>query len=159
MFDVSVGEHDGKADFTMLPITDLYPNDYSCVYSTLVFIVNQAKQLNVRTPCLTFDMPLWLKAMDILNAESFDVVLILGGFHTLTSFVGSTGALIKGCHLLECLEMEFGTNTVPKIVDGKAISRAIRAHFLTEGSFMSKLLVTFVSGTGIEFKETEAGKK
>ena len=47
MSDVSVGEHDGKADFTMLPIIDLDPNDYSYLYSTLVFIVNQAKQLRI----------------------------------------------------------------------------------------------------------------
>ena len=38
MSDVSVDEHDGKADFTMLPIIDLDPNDYLCIYSTLVFI-------------------------------------------------------------------------------------------------------------------------
>ena len=82
MYDVSVGEHDGKEDFTMLPIIDLDPNDYLCIYSTLVFILNQAKKLNIRTPCLTFDLPLWLKSMDIANAKSFDVVLILGGFHT-----------------------------------------------------------------------------
>ena len=82
MYDVSVGEHDGKEDFTMLPIIDLDPNDYLCIYSTLVFILNQAKKLNIRTPCLTFDLPLWLKSMDIVNAKSFDVVIILGGFHT-----------------------------------------------------------------------------
>ena len=57
MSDVSVGQHDGEADFTMLPIIDLDPNDYSCICSTLVFIVNQTKQLNIRTPWLTFDLP------------------------------------------------------------------------------------------------------
>ena len=40
MSNVSVGELDGKADFTMLPVTDLDANDYSCIYSTLAFIVN-----------------------------------------------------------------------------------------------------------------------
>ena len=94
---------------------------YTCIY------LNQAKRLNIRTPCLTFDLSLWLNATDIVNAESFDVVLILGGFHTIMSFVGSIGALMKGSGLSECLETEFGTNTVPKIIDGKAISRAIRA--------------------------------
>ena len=57
MSDVSVGQHNGEADFTMLPIIDLDPNDYSCIYSALVFIVNQTKQLNIRTPCLIFDLP------------------------------------------------------------------------------------------------------
>ena len=94
---------------------------YTCIY------LNQAKRLNIRTPCLTFDLSLWLNATDIVSAESFDVVLILGGFHTIMSFVGSIGALMKGSGLSECLETEFGTNTVPKIIGGKAISRAIRA--------------------------------
>ena len=96
--------------------------------------------------------------MDIVNTKSFDVVLILGGFHTMTSFVGSIGALMKGFVLSECLETEFGANTVPKIIDGKAISWAVRAHFLTEGSLMAKLLATFVSGTDTEFEETETEK-
>ena len=51
MSDVSVGQHDGKADFTMLPIIDVDPNDMSCIYSTLMFINNQAEKLNVKTPC------------------------------------------------------------------------------------------------------------
>ena len=97
--------------------------------------------------------------MDIVNTKSFDVVLILGGFHTMTSFVGSIGALMKGFVLSECLETELGANTAPKIIDGKAISCVVRAHFLTEGSLMAKLLATFVSGTEIEFEETETEKK
>ena len=52
--------------------------------------------MNVKTPCLTFDLPLWLKAMDIIKAESFDMILILGGFHTMMSFVGSIGNLMDG---------------------------------------------------------------
>ena len=32
-------------------------------------------------------------------------------------------------------------------------------HFRTEGSLMAKLLATFVSGTEIEFEETETEKK
>ena len=96
--------------------------------------------------------------MDIVSAESFDVVFILGGFHTMMNFVGSIGALMKRSCLSECLETEFEINTVPKIIDGKAISRAIRAHFLTEGSLMAKLLATFVSSTDIDFEETETEK-
>ena len=127
MSDVSVGQHDGKANFTMLPIIDLDPNDYSCIYSTHLFIIDQAKQLSIRTACVAFDQPLWLKASEVAKAESFDVVLILGGFHTMMGFTGSIGVLMNGSGLSECLETEFGTNTVPKIMDGKAIFRAIRA--------------------------------
>ena len=54
--------------------------------------------------------------------------------------------------------MEFGTNTLPKTMDGKRISRAIRAYFLTEGSLMGKLLATFVSATNVKVEEAEAGE-
>ena len=43
-------------------------------------------------------------------------------------------------------------------MDGKAISRAIRAHFLTGGSLMAKLLGTFVSTTNVKVEEVEAEK-
>ena len=99
---------------------------------------------------------LWLKALNIFNTKSFDVVLILSGFHTMMIFVGSTGALMNGSGLSECLETEFITNTVPKIMDGKAISRAIRAHFLTDRSFMAKLFAAFVSATNVEVEGAEA---
>ena len=70
--------------------------------------------------------------MDIANVESFNVVLILIGFHTMMSFVDSTGVLMNGSGLSECSETEFRTNTIRKIMDGKAISRAVCVHFLIE---------------------------
>ena len=59
-----------------------------------------------------------------IKAESFDVILILGGLHTMMSYVGSIGTLMDGSGLKECFETEFGSNTVPKIMEGKAIARA-----------------------------------
>ena len=58
--------------------------------------------------------------------------LILGGFHTMMSIIGSIGALTNGSSLLECLETKFRTNIIPRIIDGKAISRATCAHFLSD---------------------------
>ena len=106
MFNVSVGEQDGKTDFTMLLIIDLDHNYYCCLFSTLMFTVNQTKQLNIRAPWMTFDWPFWLKPLDILNAELFNVVPILGGFHTMMSFLDSTGTLMNGSGLSDCLETE-----------------------------------------------------
>jgi len=55
MQHVSTGEHNGKSNVMFLPIVDLNPSDGNCIYSTLCFIVSQAKLLNVHTPCITFD--------------------------------------------------------------------------------------------------------
>lgn len=88
-----------------------------------MFILNQAKQLKIRTPCVTFDLSLWLKGLDITNADSFNVVLVLGGSHTMMSLVGGIGTLMNESGLLECFQTEFEASNVPKIIDGKAISR------------------------------------
>ena len=98
---------------------------------------------------------MWLKVLDIVHAESFDVVLILDGIRIMRIFVVGIGALMNESGIFECLQTEFGTNTVQTIIDGKAISRAIRAHFPTEGSLMAKLLATFVSAKNSEVKEAE----
>ena len=75
----------------MLPLIDLNPSDETCIYSTFLFVQNQAKLLNIATPCITFDQPLWLKAVDICSASRLDIVCRLGGFHVLMSFLGSIG--------------------------------------------------------------------
>ena len=41
-----------------LPVIELNPTKKRYVYSTLLFIQEQAKILNIITPCLTFDQPL-----------------------------------------------------------------------------------------------------
>ena len=40
----------------------------------LLFIEEQAKQLNVNTPCVTFDQPLWLKATGIINDVNLNIL-------------------------------------------------------------------------------------
>ena len=53
--DISVGDYPGKSNVTLLPIIDLNPSDEKCMYSTLMFVLDQAQQLNAITPCITFD--------------------------------------------------------------------------------------------------------
>ena len=78
-----------NSEVLLLPIIDLSPTDDSCIYSTLAYIQSQAIHLNTPTPCVTFDQPLWLKAVEIIKAKAMNIVCRLGGFHTLMSFLGS----------------------------------------------------------------------
>ena len=82
MQDISHGNLPGKSKITMLPI-DLNPSDETCMYSTLMFMINQAARLNITTPCITFDQPLWLKALEIIKLKSLNAVCRLGELHTL----------------------------------------------------------------------------
>ena len=47
-----------KFSITMLPLIDMNPGDESCIYSTLLYIIDLANQMNIETPSITFDQPL-----------------------------------------------------------------------------------------------------
>src|SRR6218665_1564187 len=61
---------------------------------------------------------------------ALDVVIHLGGFHLLMSFLGSIGHMKKGSGLEEVLGLIFGPNTVQHVLTGKAYARSVRGHFL-----------------------------
>ena len=82
--------------------------NYTCIYSTLLFVINQCKKLNIITPSITFDQPLWLKATEISIEKSLDVVIHLGGFHTLMSFAGSLGFVMDGSGIESVFQTVYG---------------------------------------------------
>lgn len=59
-------EHSGVSSVEMLAIVDLSPSDNSCMYSTLLSVIEQARSLGQVTTCTTFDQPLYIEAVDIL---------------------------------------------------------------------------------------------
>lgn len=146
MTDISSGDYPGQSAVSLLPIIDLNPSDMTCIYSTLKFVESQAKDLGINTPVITFDQPLWIKASEIIKVKSLNMVCMLGGFHLLMSFIGSIGMLMKASGLEEAMEQVYGKNTVPHIISGKAISRALRAHFLAESALVCKLMIPLVDG-------------
>ena len=101
---VSRGDYPGKVMVHMLPIIDLDPNDMSCIYSNLSFIIQQFQELELQTPVVTFDQLLWIKANKIVLVKCMNIVLILGGFHTMMSFAGNIGSLMSELGLAESLE-------------------------------------------------------
>lgn len=129
-----------KNEITFLPISDLKSTDETCIYSTLLFVIEQAKMLNVVTPSITFDQPLWLKATGIIADQKLDIVCRLGGFHTLMSYLGCIGEVMKGSGLKDLFEQIYPENSINHIMSGKAVSRALRAHFLTDAALKSLLL-------------------
>ena len=139
-----------NSEVLFMPIIDLNPSDESCIYSTLSYIESQAIHLNIPTPCITFDQPLWLKAVEIIKAKAMNIVCRLGGFHTLMSFLGSIGSMMKGSGLEEVLEKAYGPNVVNHIISGKAFARALRAHSLVEAALVNKLIGNISTNTNRE---------
>jgi len=123
---------------------DMSSSDPTCIFSTLKFVSEHAQQHNV-TPIITFDQPLWWKALMIIMSEPpgsdlRKIVLRLGGFHTEMSFLGCIGSLMAGSGLKELLEMVYAPNAVEHILTGKAIARAVRAHLLVDAALNTLVL-------------------
>jgi len=129
-----------KSEVLLLPIIDLSPSDDTCMFSVLCYIQDQAKLLNIPSPCVTFDQPLWLKAFEIIQAKSLNIVCRLSDFHTMMSFIGSIGSMMKGSGLEEALEAVYGANAVSHMISGKAVSWALRRHFLVEAASVNILM-------------------
>ena len=134
------GDHPGKSSFSFLPIINLNLSDESCIFSTLLFVQHQARQLNIPTPCVTFDQPLYIKAFEIVDAKDMKIVLKLGGFHMLMSFLGGIGTVMDGSGLREAMETIYAGHTVNHMLDGKAYARAVRCQFVIAASLHQILL-------------------
>ena len=130
MQSVHQGRHQGKSSVIFLPIIDMNPSDVTCVYSTLNFISQHARQHGILRPIITFDQPLWLKAYEIIQTEPANsdlrkVIVRLGAFHAEMSFLGSIDGRLP-------FTRSYGANN--HIMTGKAISRAVRAHFIVDAA-------------------------
>ena len=128
-----------KSTITFSPIIDLNPNDKSCIYSTLLFVIEQAKRMCVPVPCVTFDQALWLKTCCIIEEAGLDIVARLDGFHKLMSYQGAIGKVMKGSGIEELFNETYAENTVQHIISGKVVSRALRAHLPAESARISIL--------------------
>ena len=133
------GKHPGEATANFLPISNLNLSDESCIYSTLLFVEQQAQQLKVLSPCTTFDQPLFLKAFKISRTKDMNIVIRLGGFHLLKSFLGGIEINMEGCGLAETMETIYALNSVVHMLEGKAYARALRCYLLTEASLQQIL--------------------
>lgn len=108
-------EHTGVVSTTFLPMIDMNPATHSCVYSTLKFICSQAEKLNIPVPVIIFDQCLWIKAVEVVcsKPEEFPNILVrLGGFHTLISYLGTIGQLLSGSGIEETLKTIYAENSL-----------------------------------------------
>ena len=114
--------HAPVAELTFLPVIDLKPTDESCVLSTLLFVQEQAKRCHSSQALITFDQPLYVKAVDITRANNLVVICRLGGFHTLMNYIGAVGDVMLGSGLENVLELLYCSNTLEYVLTGKAFA-------------------------------------
>ena len=68
----------------------------------------------------------------------------------MMSFTGSLGGMMRGSGLEDLFSEVYADHCVPHLMPGKAVSRALRAHFLAEAALMSILLEMCVEKGTIE---------
>ena len=117
-----------KTKALYMPLIDMTPSDPDTIMTAL----HQAQQITSDRGqdyvVFTADLQLYRVAVNILWAypEQFDnVVLRLGGMHTLMSFIGSIGSLMAESGLYELIDSTF--TSVEKMTTGKKFPQNMRA--------------------------------
>ena len=130
-----------------LPLIDMDPNDENCIYSAIMFIVAQLEKMAISATSVTFDQPLFSKALEVVESKDLGskIVLRLGRFHTLMSAIGAVFHTMKGSGIEACLEEIFGSNTVVNIMCGKKFNRAVRAIHLLSAALNFQIIHMIVS--------------
>ena len=134
MQTVNTGNHPSQASTFFMPMIGLKSTDPVCILSTMPFVAEECSKYNM-TPVLTFDQPLYWKSMPIKEQQDESsalkkIVQRIGGFHQMMSFLGSIGYIMQGSGLQTLFELIYAEGSMNAILNGKDISRAIRAHTL-----------------------------
>ena len=122
-------DHPGNASVMFLPIIDMNSSDTTCIYSTMAFVIEHARRHGV-SPIITFDQPLWWKALMIIRSEPLvsdlkRIILRLGGFHAETSFLGCIEHGMASSGLQGILDLVYAPNALVQVLSDKAIARAV----------------------------------
>ena len=83
---------------------------------------------------ITFDLPLWIKDTLIVLETGMPIVVRLGGFHTLKSFLDCIGYIMADSGLEELIKLVY-PGDVTHISDGGSYYNALRAHFMIDAQW------------------------
>ena len=112
-------------------LIDLDPNNMSTVFTSLMFVSDQCKKYKLE-PVVTFDQPLWLKAVMIKKNNCLPITILLRSFHRQISFLGSVCYFVryvmKSSDILELLSTAYPPNSAKQMLQGN--KRAMRGHDL-----------------------------
>ena len=136
------GLHEVRSDrpvseITFKPLIYSNPNDYSTLYTAILRCLEEAGGGHA---IRTADLPIYLKCVDLVESMDLPVLMRLGMFHTLKSFLGSIGYIMSGSGYEELLTVIFtDTTDVTNILNGSAYYKSLRGLFLVDFALMSHL--------------------
>ena len=133
------GENHNKSRINILPFINMDLNQPD--YSALSYAPGLCEKQKLGIAPVTFDQPLYIKAVDIVQSspDLDKVVVRLGGFHLIMSYMGAIGAIMGGSGLAELWETVYAPNTVLHMAKGHVYARA---HLLTAAALVTHVLDT-----------------
>ena len=154
--------HPGVSSIRFLPTIDLAPTDPTCILSTLTYV--HAMSQGRFTPVLTFDQPLYVKAVDIIANQPPDsplrqILLRLGPFHIMMSFLASIGHIMAGSGLKDALETVYGENVASNILSGKTVARSVRANSIIKSGLLGHLIDHLVNQVSDDTNDLDSLKQ
>ena len=107
-----------------LPFINLDPSNPSTIYTALCFAQDQCDKHSLKICPVTFDQPLYQKASEIVAAsQDLDKVVVrLGGFHLLMSYLGSIGQIMTWSGLEDLWGQVYAKTFVVPMITGHAFS-------------------------------------
>ena len=81
----------------------------------------------------TFDVPIWLKTVDLILSQRMPIIPRLGGFHSLKSYLEIFDVIFAGSGLHDIMKLIYESELAAEsILNGNSHDKAIRAHFLID---------------------------
>lgn len=149
----------GRRKILILPFINQDPTQPDTIYSAVCFAQNLAEKYRLGLCPVTFDQPLYIKAAKIVKSSHpglKNVVVRLGGFHLLMSYMGAIGYVMGGSGLEDLWETVYAPNTVIHVMTGHAYARALRAYMLSSVAIVSKLLDQPECLSGVDLSHLKA---
>lgn len=139
-----------KSEVLFLPFINKPPSDYDTLYTVLRIAEGNRIMLGQKDILVTFDEPQFRKARQILQVcrdkgEILHVHFRLGGLHTLFFYLGAIDFTMAGSGLRDLFCQIYAENSVDKILNGHAYSRAVRGHTLAHLALGQLPYATFQS--------------
>lgn len=146
MEEVTTEKHFETSRIICLPFINHPPSQNDTILTALRLASEKCRIHGQKTCIVTFDQPLYIKAKEIVaNCQDTDlsnVVVRLGGFHLLMSYMGTIGVIMSGSGLKELLSTIYAENSIDKMLSGHAYARAVRAHILVHLALASEVVKT-----------------
>lgn len=143
-----------------MPIIPFPADDMDTVYTVLSRCKAVSEKLGQTYTVVTFDQALYCRAKELVwlkNGEFDNVIIRLGGFHTVMNFLKAIGQHMESSGLKDVwIESGiYGENTASHIMNGHAYNKAVRAHKLTLEALWRILCPMFQEWASLNGKEPD----